>query len=135
GGGVGGPNPGGGWRVDNKLDVTRRRRRQMGCLSALREAVDTGPPPPHQVDWINAVRQQAAFDSLVTVRVNCRHRVPSGQKNNQLTMHRVEGIRHYDQAAIGLACQRGYRVLDLVGIRDAGYDRLDRERAGDRLER
>src|SRR5262249_20282718 len=62
-------------------------------------------------------------------------RVPRGQKNNQLTMHRVEGIRHYDQAAVGLARQRGYGTLDLVGIGDAGYDRLDCERAGDRLER
>jgi len=28
-----------------------------------------------------------------------------------------------------------YRALDLVGIGDTGYDRLDRERAGYRLER
>ena len=50
-------------------------------------------------------------------------------------MHSVEGIRHYDQAAAGLAGQRGHGALDLVGISDARDDRLDPKRASDRLER
>ena len=50
-------------------------------------------------------------------------------------MHSVEGIRHYDQAAAGLAGQRRHGTLDLVGIGDAGDHRLDPKRASDRIER
>jgi hypothetical protein len=99
-------------QVDNEFELNRRLHWQISRLFALKDTINVVRRSPHEIDGINAVRQQAAFDGLATVRIDCGQRVPRGQKNNKLTMHRVEGIRHYDQAPVRLARQRAHGALN-----------------------
>jgi hypothetical protein len=103
---------------------------RLAAFSTFKNAIDVGRCPTHQIDVVHAVGHQAAFDGLITIRVDSWQPVASREENDQLTMHRVEGIRHYDQATSWLARDRGNCARNLVCIADAGCDWLDGERAG-----
>src|SRR6516225_2553 len=89
-------------QINNKIELDRRLNGEIGHVLALEDASDIRRCSTHRIDVVNAVGQQAAFDSLVTVWIDRRQRVPSRKKNDQLTVHRHESIRHYDQAATRL---------------------------------
>ena len=83
-------------KLTTRSNLTGACTGRLATLSPFKNAIDIGRCPTHQIDVVHAVGQQSAFHGLITIGVNCWQPVASREENDQLTMHRGEGIRHYN---------------------------------------
>src|SRR5215813_11645376 len=124
----------GGLEVDHKFILGRCLHREVARLFALENAIYIPRRPPKQIDQIDPVRHQAAFGDHEPVWRDGRQFVLGNQRDDSLAMNDVEAVGHYDEAASGLASQRGYRAFNLAGILNGIGARLHSERSRRRLQ-
>src|SRR5262245_32111078 len=104
-----------GLEIDNELILSRRLHRHVGWLLALEDAIDIPCGSPNRIVRITPGRNQATVYGPITIRINPRQFVTSGETEDQLGESRRAPWR-YDYAAIARTCERRYGTLDFVGV-------------------
>src|SRR5262245_47627873 len=104
-----------GLEIDNQLILGRRLHRHVGWLLALEDAIDIARGTPDRIMRIRSVRNQATIQSPITIRIDRRQFVASGETDDELAMSRRAPWR-YDHAAIARTCECRHGTLDFVGV-------------------
>src|SRR6478672_1651355 len=85
--------------IDHKLEFRRCLHRKIRRLGAAENAAHVLRCAPKLVYGMHAIRHEAPRLGKVTIWVNCRNAKLCGERDDKVTMHGHEIIRHQNEAA------------------------------------
>src|SRR5262249_46462722 len=96
----------------------------MRRVGTAKDAADVLRCAPEQIHGIRPVRQKPASLNKIAIGVNCRNAKPRGERNDELTMHGREVVRHQSDAASRFTPEFRDRIFNLGGVVHFRDDRL-----------
>ena len=99
--------------IDHKLEFRRCLHRKIRRLGAAENAAHVLRCAPELVYGIHAVRHEAPRLGKVPIGVNCRNAKLCGERDDKVTMHAHEIIRHENEAASRFSAKFRDGIFDL----------------------
>src|SRR6266403_5864660 len=102
--------------IDYKLELRWCLHREIRRLGAAENAAHVLRCAPELVYGIYAVRHEAPRLGKVTIGVNCRNAKLRGERDDKVTMHAHEIVRHENEAASRFSAKFHDGIFDLGRI-------------------